>query len=124
MDSKELPTEANYVPSKSKELALGLAAQVAMNRKDDSLQLSPAVEKTVHLNGGVSSGAQNPFCHGRVAAEDFEKMVPAQWWKSVFADAMYLKTDGDVVEDPLITEEEIRYFNLLLFRLNMQNAGV
>jgi hypothetical protein len=58
----------------------------------------PAFSKTMRV--GV--------CHGRVPEQDFEKMVPAQWWKSVFADALYLKTDGDVVEDPEITKEEIR----------------
>jgi hypothetical protein len=47
-------------------------------------------------------------CYGPVPENDFEKMVPAQWWKTVFADAVYLKTDGDVVEDPAITLEEIR----------------
>jgi hypothetical protein len=49
------------------------------------------------------------ICHGVVKEEDFEKMVPSQWWKTVFADDLYLKTDGDVVEDPEITREEIRY---------------
>ena len=44
-------------------------------------------------------------CHGRV--EDLETLVPAQWWKTVFADSLYLKTDGDVVEDPEITLKEI-----------------
>ncbi|KAL2911588.1 hypothetical protein HK105_208927 [Polyrhizophydium stewartii] len=46
-----------------------------------------------------------PVCYGRV--KDLEAMVPAQWWKYVFADAMYLKTDGDVVEDPDVTQGEI-----------------
>ncbi|KAI8800665.1 hypothetical protein BJ742DRAFT_685858 [Cladochytrium replicatum] len=44
-------------------------------------------------------------CHGRV--ENLESRVPQQWWKTVFADAMYLKTDGDVVEDPEITKDEV-----------------
>jgi D-alanine-D-alanine ligase len=34
-------------------------------------------------------------------------MVPKQWWKTVF-DSWYLKTDGDVVEDPEITTAEIQ----------------
>ncbi|KAI8837562.1 S-adenosyl-L-methionine-dependent methyltransferase [Chytridium lagenaria] len=46
-----------------------------------------------------------PICYGRV--ESLEEMVPQQWWKSVFGDAMYLKTDGDVVEDPEVTQAEI-----------------
>ncbi|KAG0238986.1 hypothetical protein BGW41_008002 [Actinomortierella wolfii] len=45
-------------------------------------------------------------CRGRVA--DFDIMVPPAWWKSIFADDMYLKTDGDVVEDPEITLSEVR----------------
>ncbi|KAI9204615.1 uncharacterized protein BJ171DRAFT_442278, partial [Polychytrium aggregatum] len=36
-----------------------------------------------------------------------EAMVPAQWWRTLFSDSMYLKTDGDVVEDPAITAEEL-----------------
>lgn len=44
-------------------------------------------------------------CYGRV--NDLESMVPSNWWKTVFADSIYLKTDGDVVEDPEITREEI-----------------
>ena len=49
-----------------------------------------------------------PVCYGRVKESDFERMVPDQWWKTLFADDLYLKTDGDVVEDPEITKEEIR----------------
>ncbi|KAG0027517.1 hypothetical protein BGZ81_005503 [Podila clonocystis] len=45
-------------------------------------------------------------CHGRV--HDPEAMVQKAWWKSVFGDNLYLQTDGDVVEDPAITLEEIR----------------
>lgn len=46
------------------------------------------------------------ICLGRV--KDLESNVPEQWWKTVFADSMYLKTDGDCVEDPRITQEEIQ----------------
>lgn len=57
----------------------------------------------------IKNGDQSfPVCHGPVNDVDFEKMVPAQWWKTLFADELYLKTDGDVVEDPEITREEIR----------------
>jgi len=45
-------------------------------------------------------------CHGRV--KNPEAMVSDTWWKSVFADSLYLQTDGDVVEDPEITLQEIR----------------
>lgn len=49
---------------------------------------------------------KNTVCHGRV--KNPEGMVSDTWWKSVFADNLYLQTDGDVVEDPEITLEEIR----------------
>ncbi|TPX47760.1 D-alanine---D-alanine ligase [Synchytrium endobioticum] len=54
----------------------------------------------------LSRSREALICHGRVS--DLEAMVPSQWWKTVFADAMYLKTDGDVVEDPDITSEEVK----------------
>jgi len=46
------------------------------------------------------------MCYGRV--QDPESHVSKAWWKSVFGDNLYLQTDGDVVEDPAITLEEIR----------------
>jgi len=46
------------------------------------------------------------LCHGRV--QNPEDYVPNAWWKNVFGDSLYLRTDGDVVEDPAITLEEIR----------------
>ncbi|KAF9135838.1 hypothetical protein BGW39_011427 [Mortierella sp. 14UC] len=55
---------------------------------------------------------QNPpsllaaVCYGRV--QDPESYVHKAWWESVFGDNLYLQTDGNVVEDPAITLEEIR----------------
>jgi hypothetical protein len=40
-----------------------------------------------------------------------EDHVPLAWWDRQF-DALYLKTDGDVVEDDDITRREIRPFLL------------
>ncbi|MCX8187623.1 MAG: methyltransferase domain-containing protein [Nitrososphaeria archaeon] len=37
---------------------------------------------------------------------DLENYVPANWWKHIF-DPIYLKTDGDVVNDPDITRKEV-----------------
>ncbi|KAF9971499.1 hypothetical protein BGZ73_005543 [Actinomortierella ambigua] len=51
-------------------------------------------------------GGTHSVCHGRIV--DPEAMVSSAWWKSVFADEIYLKTDGDVVEDADITLSEIR----------------
>jgi len=41
--------------------------------------------------------------------EDLESYVKADWWRQIF-NANYLRTDGDVVEDPSITKREIDLF--------------
>lgn len=41
--------------------------------------------------------------------EDLESYVKADWWRDIF-NANYLRTDGDVVADPDITEAEIDAF--------------
>jgi D-alanine-D-alanine ligase len=41
--------------------------------------------------------------------EDLESYVKADWWRDIF-NANYLRTDGDVVEDPEITGAEIDVF--------------
>jgi len=41
--------------------------------------------------------------------EDLESYVKADWWRQIF-NANYLRTDGDVVEDPNITKREIDLF--------------
>jgi D-alanine-D-alanine ligase len=41
--------------------------------------------------------------------EDLESYVKADWWRDIF-NANYLRTDGDVVDDPDITESEISAF--------------
>jgi D-alanine-D-alanine ligase len=60
-------------------------------------------KKTQISNATINS--ELPICYGPVT--DLGSMVPALWWKTVFSDALYLKTDGDVVEDADITREEI-----------------
>ncbi|MCB9663397.1 MAG: methyltransferase domain-containing protein [Alphaproteobacteria bacterium] len=37
---------------------------------------------------------------------DLERHLPSEWWRSLF-DAVYLKTDGDVVEDHALTRSEV-----------------
>jgi len=44
---------------------------------------------------------------------DLSKYVTHDWWKKIF-DAYYLKTDGDVINDPKITETEITLFTKIL----------
>lgn len=46
-------------------------------------------------------------CLGPVA--DFEKHLPADWWKSIF-NSIYLKTDADVVENDEATINEVNAF--------------
>lgn len=41
--------------------------------------------------------------------ENLESYVKADWWRQIF-NANYLRTDGDVVEDPAITAKEIDLF--------------
>ncbi|MEZ4663980.1 MAG: methyltransferase domain-containing protein [Caldilineaceae bacterium] len=41
--------------------------------------------------------------------EDLETYVKGDWWRQIF-NANYLRTDGDVVEDPHITKHEIDLF--------------
>jgi D-alanine-D-alanine ligase len=50
-------------------------------------------------------------CIGPVS--DLEEYVKKDWWKRIF-NAYYLKTDGDVVEDHKITENEINYFSKVM----------
>lgn len=45
--------------------------------------------------------------------EDLESYVKADWWRHIF-NANYLRTDGDVVDDPEITAVEIDAFLALL----------
>ena len=44
---------------------------------------------------------------------NLEQHLPSDWWKVIF-NAMYLKTDADVVEDPRITETEVTFFQEIL----------
>ncbi|MEM1769334.1 MAG: methyltransferase domain-containing protein [Nitrososphaerota archaeon] len=41
--------------------------------------------------------------------QDLEEFVSPDWWKQIF-NSLYLKTDGDVVNDPEITKKEVDFF--------------
>lgn len=45
--------------------------------------------------------------------ENLENYLIPDWWKRIF-NSMYLKTDGDVVEDSSITEKEVNLFTEIL----------
>ncbi|NIM91823.1 MAG: methyltransferase domain-containing protein [Candidatus Aminicenantes bacterium] len=44
---------------------------------------------------------------------DLEEHVHPSWWRNIF-NSLYLKTDGDVVEDQKITSEETDLFSTIL----------
>ena len=94
-------TEFSSIPTFNNNWKLELAETQSVK------ECAPSSKQT--LNGDVTPPSAkvslDPVCYGRL--KDLEIMVPSQWWKTVFADAMYLKTDGDVIEDPEITREEI-----------------
>ena len=69
----------------------------------DQLLLSSA--NLMNATSNLSKSKKDVTCYGRVSK--LETMVPEQWWKTVFSDALYLQTDGDVVEDPDITRDEL-----------------
>ena len=41
---------------------------------------------------------------------NLEEHIQSDWWRCIF-NSMYLKTDGDVVDDPLITAKEVDAFS-------------
>jgi D-alanine-D-alanine ligase len=60
--------------------------------------------KTKPANGSARRSAVIQTSIGPV--DDLESYVKADWWRDIF-NANYLRTDGDVVEDPEITQHEI-----------------
>lgn len=65
-------------------------------------------------NSSPKSAGKSPRKHAVLRTsigpvEDLESYVKADWWRDIF-NANYLRTDGDVVEDPEITESEIDAF--------------
>lgn len=54
-------------------------------------------------------------CMGLLRKGELEKRLDTNWWKYLFSStyddtSLYLKTDGDVVEDPEITQAEVDVF--------------
>ncbi|MEW6007434.1 MAG: methyltransferase domain-containing protein, partial [bacterium] len=58
---------------------------------------------------------QKPKVFGPVA--NLEEYVSSDWWKKIF-NPLYLKTDGDVIDDQRITKDEV---SLILSALNPKN---
>jgi D-alanine-D-alanine ligase len=53
--------------------------------------------------------ANDQKCVSLGPVENLEAHVRSDWWKKIF-NSLYLKTDGDVVNDQKITEHEVSYF--------------
>ncbi|MBI3158370.1 MAG: methyltransferase domain-containing protein [Chloroflexi bacterium] len=73
-----------------------------MSNNGDSHKASPAEEPP----SSKASKALGPI-------QNLEAHVRPDWWRGLF-NALYLKTDGDVVEDPTITRNEIDQFSAIL----------
>lgn len=56
---------------------------------------------------------RSPHLRSLGPVENLEAHVPADWWRRLFT-SLYLKTDGDVVEDPEITRKEVDFFTEIL----------
>jgi len=66
--------------------------------------------KTTRRSAAKSKPQGKAVIRGSIGpVEDLESYVKADWWRDIF-NANYLRTDGDVVEDPDITEGEIDAF--------------
>ncbi|ORZ30221.1 hypothetical protein BCR44DRAFT_43309 [Catenaria anguillulae PL171] len=61
------------------------------------------------------------ICKGRVA--NLESNVPPAWWTHIF-DQVYLKTDGDVVEDPEVTRSEVDLLESYPYLANVFRRGM
>lgn len=48
------------------------------------------------------------LCRTLGPVSDLEKHLPSEWWKTLF-NSLYLKTDGDVVENPVNTAKEVEF---------------
>ncbi|KAF9583921.1 hypothetical protein BGW38_008107 [Lunasporangiospora selenospora] len=111
-DSSSFAGECSVpIPSIAKLAALSLSGSTTTSSRQPIL---PSPSDSDHENEDLSRPAStlgfSSRCFGRV--KDPEAMVSSTWWKLCFDD-VYLKTDGDVVEDPAITIEEIRQLEAL-----------
>jgi D-alanine-D-alanine ligase-like ATP-grasp enzyme/SAM-dependent methyltransferase len=71
----------------------------------DTNQIFTSPNMNARENNDSGTQFNERICKGRVA--NLESNVPSAWWTQIFSDSLYLKTDGDVVEDPEITRTEV-----------------
>ena len=72
------------------------------------------MDKNMSKNKHLQNCKRNKF-QGRVLGPvpNLEEHVQPTWWRNIF-NSLYLKTDGDVVEDQKITNEEVDLFTSIL----------
>ncbi|KAF9153668.1 hypothetical protein BG015_002926 [Linnemannia schmuckeri] len=87
--------------SESDEIEGGTTSENSLSNSNNNSNNNNDTANTTN-----TSNTNGVICHGRV--KNPETMVSKTWWKTVFGDQLYLQTDGDVVEDPAITLEEVR----------------
>jgi D-alanine-D-alanine ligase len=88
---------------------------LATNQEEKALQHKIVLEKIPQRNKNGNGNGKNghgkdgklPKTLGPVL--NLEEHVPADWWRKIF-NALYLKTDADVVDDQGITRHEIDMF--------------
>ncbi|KAG0316333.1 hypothetical protein BGZ97_007053 [Linnemannia gamsii] len=114
--SKEFQAHADYhhqhhqiplvLPSPDDSESDEIEGAPSESRSSSDTTLSTNSDNINSANTTTNTSLNKTVCHGRV--KDPEAMVSKTWWKTVFSDQLYLQTDGDVVEDPAITLEEVR----------------
>lgn len=70
----------------------------------DGKKTDPAAEGKNGAKGKVETKTKKKITLGPIS--DLESHLPSEWWKNLF-NAMYLKTDADVVEDQELTTLEV-----------------
>ncbi|KAI8906388.1 S-adenosyl-L-methionine-dependent methyltransferase [Gorgonomyces haynaldii] len=94
-------------------------AGLKLEKQQDTLDR--VLESSKSLLSDVPLLQRKSNCVGPV--KDLQSHVPEQWWKTVFSDYLYLKTDGDVVEDQDITREEVNLLELIPEVKNVFSKG-
>ncbi|MDX9720895.1 MAG: hypothetical protein RBU37_09100, partial [Myxococcota bacterium] len=95
--------------SESKPPSAALSRSPSTQALNDETSVQPGKEsrqadKKAPPGKHVKSPKDTPRTLGPVP--DLERHIPPEWWSSLFG-AIYLQTDGDVVEDPHLTAQEV-----------------
>lgn len=100
---------------RSSRTALNLGAPSKIQSMNMSAVRTAQSSKTVRPSKARKAAtAKKPrFVNTPGPVDDLQSYVKAEWWRHLF-NAHYLRTDGDVVDDPAITEREMDAFVDLL----------